>query len=52
MDIEIKRSDHFGLISGVIKDIRLIEMIDERIKPDRQEEISTGEAVAGMIITC
>ncbi|MBW1758946.1 MAG: IS1634 family transposase [Deltaproteobacteria bacterium] len=50
MDIEIKRLDHLGIVAGVIKDLKLIEMIDERIKPDELEEISTGEAVAGMIL--
>jgi len=50
MNLEIKRLDHLGLVSGVIKDLKLIEMIDEHIEPDEQEEISTGEAVAGMIL--
>jgi len=50
MELEVKRLDHLGIIAGVIKDLNLIEMIDERIEPDEQEEISTGEAIAGMII--
>ncbi len=50
MNLEIKRLDHLGIVAGVIKDLKLTEMIDERIKPDEQEEISTGEAVAGMIL--
>ncbi|GBC62466.1 transposase [Desulfonema ishimotonii] len=50
MSLEIKRPDHLGIVAGVIKDLKLIEMIDERIEPDKQEEISTGEAVAGMIL--
>jgi len=50
MNIEIKRLDHLGIVAGVIKDLKLIEMIDERIEPNEQEEISTGEAVAGMIL--
>ncbi len=50
MDIEIKRLDHLGVVAGVIKELQLVEMIDERIPKDKLEEISTGEAVAGMII--
>ena len=46
----MERLDHLGIIAGVIKDLEIIEMIDARIVPDDQEEISTGEAVAGMII--
>ena len=49
-DLKVERLDHLGVISGVIKDLGLIEMIDKRIAPDDQEEISTGEAVAGMIL--
>jgi transposase len=48
--IKIERLDHLGLISGVIKDLRIVEMIDSRITTDDQEEITTGEAIAGMII--
>lgn len=50
--IEIKRLDHLGIVAGVIKDLGLIERIDERLKKDEQaqEKISAGEAVAGMIL--
>ena len=48
--LRVKRLDHFGLIAAVIKDLRLIEMIDARLVPDDQEEITPGEAVAGMIL--
>ena len=49
-DLKVERLDHLGVISGVIKELGLIEMIDERIAPDDQEEITTGEAMAGMIL--
>jgi transposase len=42
--------DHLGLMAEVIKDLGLIDMIDVRLVPDRQEEITPGEAVAGMIL--
>ena len=45
-DLQIERLDHLGTISGIIKDLGLIE----RIVPDADEEITTGEAVAGMIL--
>lgn len=47
---EVERLDHLGVIAGVIKDLKLVEFIDERIPKDTREEISCGEAVAGMII--
>jgi len=48
--IKVERLDHLGLISGVIKDLQITEMIDSRITTDELEEITTGEAVAGMIM--
>jgi transposase len=37
-------------MAEVIKELGLIDMIDARLVPDRQEEITPGEAVAGMIL--
>lgn len=50
MEIKVERLDHLGIISGVIKDLGIIELIDSKIFPDDMEEITTGEAIAGMII--
>ena len=46
----VERLDHFGVVAGVIKDLGIIEIIDARIPPDDREKISTGEAIAGMIL--
>ena len=46
----VERLDHLGIVAGVIHDLGIIEMIDSRIEPDEREEISTGEAIAGMIL--
>src|SRR5215475_12468421 len=48
--VRVERLDHFGLIASVIKDVGLISMIDARLVPDPQEELTPGEAVAGMIL--
>ena len=45
-----ERLDHLGLIAWMIKDLGLIRMIDARLLPDEQAEITPGEAVAGMIL--
>lgn len=47
---EVERLDHLGIISGVISDLKLVELIDERIPGDNREEISCGETIAGMIL--
>ena len=48
--LSVERLDHLGIIATVIRDLGLIEMIDARLMPDEQEEITPGEAVAGMIL--
>ncbi len=48
--VKVERMDHLGIIAGVIQDLGIIEMIDSRIATDEREEISTGEAIAGMIL--
>lgn len=48
--VKVERIDHLGIVAGVIQDLGIIDMIDSRIFPDEREEITTGEAIAGMII--
>ena len=48
--LKVERIDHLGVVAGVIKDLKLIEILDERLGLDPCEEITTGEAVAAMIL--
>src|SRR5712692_2036922 len=48
--VRVERLDHLGLIASTIKDLGLIGMIDARLVPDAQEEITPGEAIAGMLL--
>lgn len=48
--VRVERLDHLGVVASVIKDLGLIEMIDARLLHHAQEEITAGEAVAGMIL--
>jgi transposase len=48
--VHVERLDHCGLIACMIKDLGLISLLDARLVPDEQEEITPGEAVAGMIL--
>jgi hypothetical protein len=45
----VKRLDHHGVVASVIDDLKLVDIIDERIPPDGQEEVTTGEAAKAMI---
>jgi transposase len=38
------------VIAAVIKDVGIIDMLDARLVPDSPEEITPGEAVAGMML--
>src|SRR3989442_13965006 len=48
--VSVERLDHLGVVASIIKDLGIIEMIDARVPPHDQEEITTGEAIAGMIV--
>ena len=48
--VSVERLDHLGVVASVINGLGLIEMIDARLLLHDQEEITAGEAVAGMIL--
>ena len=48
--MKIKRLDHHGIVAGIVDDLGIVELIDKSIKQDEQQEITTGEAVKGMIM--
>jgi transposase len=48
--VSVERLDHLGVVAAVIKDLCLIAMIDARLLVHDQDEITAGEAVAGMIL--
>jgi transposase len=48
--VSVERLDHLGVVASVIKDVGIVEMIDARLGLHEQEEITAGEAIAGMIL--
>lgn len=48
--IKTKRLDHLGLVMGTLREFKIIELIDQLLGVDQAYNISTGEAVAAMII--
>ena len=50
MTLKIKRLDHHGIVSGVIDDLGLVDLIDEHLPQDEKQEITPGEAIKGMIM--
>ena len=48
--VVVERLDHLGVIAGVIKDLDLLELLDSLIEVDQKEDITTGQAITGMIL--
>jgi len=42
--------DHLGIVASVIKDLNIVQLIDDRLGTFEGETLSAGETVAGMII--
>lgn len=49
-EVRVERLDHLGVVAGTIKDMGIVEMIDARIATDEQENVTTGEAIAAMVM--
>lgn len=50
IELDIKRLDHLGVVAGTIRDLGIIELIDEHLGKDSQELVTSGQAVAAMIL--
>jgi len=50
MNVEVKRLDHLGIVAGTIKDLGIIDLVNEMLGVDEEEKVSAGEAVAAMIL--
>jgi transposase len=50
--LEVEDIDHLGLIAGIVDDIGLVEIINERIESHAQEKVSAGQVVKALILNC
>lgn len=48
--LSVERADHHGIVAGVMHDLGIIELVNERVGVNSDEKVSAGEAVAAMII--
>jgi len=48
--VQIENLDHLGLVAGLIDELGLVELIDERIAPHCLEHVSAGQVVKAMIL--
>ena len=47
---QVRRIDHLGLVSGVARKIRLVEIVDGMIPPAPQRGVTAGEAVLALVL--
>ncbi len=47
---QIRRIDHLGIVSGVARKIRLVEIVDEMIPPAPQRRVTVEEAVLSLVL--
>ena len=48
--IEVENLDHLGIIAGIIDELRIPEIINERLGIEAQEKINSGQIVKAIII--
>ena len=48
---DVERIDHHGIVSSVVDELGLVELIDSVIPTHAQEKVSVGQCVKAMIIT-
>ena len=44
--------DHLGLVAGIIDELGLVELTDEKIPPHKLQHISAGQVLKAMILNC
>ena len=48
--MEIKNLNHLGIIAGVIDELEIVRIINERLGVDKRENITAGQIVKAMIL--
>jgi transposase len=49
-EIQIKNIDHLGIVAGLIDEIGIVEVINEKLGVDKREKISSGQVLKAMIL--
>jgi len=50
MSISTYTLNHFGIVAGTCKELRICEITDSLVVPDPQQKVTTGQALVAMII--
>jgi hypothetical protein len=49
-EIIIENIDHLGIVAGLIDEIEIVKIINEKLGVDQREKISSGQVVKALII--
>jgi len=49
-NLKIKRLDHHGIVTGVIDDLKIVEIVNQWAGVDEQEPVSSGMIIKSMIL--
>ena len=48
--IQVENMEHVGIIAGIVDEIGIVDLINQRLSVDEREEITKGQVVKAMII--
>jgi hypothetical protein len=47
--ITVKNLDHLGIVTGLIDEIGIVELINQKLGVDNREKIATGQVIKALI---
>lgn len=52
IDVQDQDIDHLGIITGIVDEIRIVEIIDQLLGTQEQEKVSPGQIFKALILSC
>ncbi len=49
-EIKIQNIDHLGIVAGIIDEIKIVKIINEKLGVDSREEVTSGQVVKALIL--
>ncbi len=49
-EIKIQNIDHLGIVAGLIDEIKIVKIINEKLGTDSREEVTSGQVVKALIL--
>jgi transposase len=49
-EIKIQNIDHLGIVAGLIDEIKIVQIINEKLGVDSREEVTSGQVVKALIL--